>query len=122
VRVLLTTVPGEEHDLGLLMVECLFRLNGAFCIALGAQTPLNDIAMAAAAHRAEVLALPFSSAFPQRRILAVLRQCRTLLPEPVEIWAGGSGVSRIQPVRGIVVLPSLEQALEILRSRKAKAG
>ncbi|MDE2441710.1 MAG: MerR family transcriptional regulator, partial [Betaproteobacteria bacterium] len=49
-RVLLTSVPDEQHVLGLLMVEALLTLDGAACIPLGTQMPLLDIARAAEAH------------------------------------------------------------------------
>ena len=50
-RVLLTTFPGEQHGLGLLMVEALLVPEGAQCISLGTQTPLEDIRRAALAHK-----------------------------------------------------------------------
>ncbi|MFA7293065.1 MAG: MerR family transcriptional regulator, partial [Rhodocyclaceae bacterium] len=52
-RVVLTTVPEEQHVLGILMSECLLTLEGAACISLGTQTPLVDIARAAIAHEAD---------------------------------------------------------------------
>ncbi|HRI26237.1 MAG TPA: MerR family transcriptional regulator, partial [Ferruginibacter sp.] len=70
-RILLTSVPDEQHVLGLLMVEALFALEGAECIPLGTQMPLLDISRAAAAHRADIVALSFSVAFPQRQIPAL---------------------------------------------------
>ena len=51
-RVLLTTFPGEQHGLGLLMVEALLVPEGAQCISLGPQTPIEDIRRAALAHDA----------------------------------------------------------------------
>ena len=42
-RVLLTTLPGEPHGLGLLMVEALLTLDGCRCLSLGVQTPPGDI-------------------------------------------------------------------------------
>src|SRR6266536_1620695 len=40
-RVLLTTFPGEQHGVGLLMVEALLVPEGAQCVSLGVQTPLE---------------------------------------------------------------------------------
>lgn len=59
-RVLLTTLPGEHHALGLLMVEALLMPEGAHCISLGVQTPLEDIRRAALAHNVHLVALSFS--------------------------------------------------------------
>ena len=46
-RILLTTVPEEQHILGILMSEALLTLEGAGCVSLGTQTPLADIGLAA---------------------------------------------------------------------------
>ncbi len=89
-RILLTTVSGEAHGLGLLMVESLLASEGAQCISLGAQTPMEDILKAATGCKAQVLALSFSVAFPARQGLAALRTLRAGLPSGVEIWVGGS--------------------------------
>jgi methanogenic corrinoid protein MtbC1 len=89
-RVLLTTLPGEAHGLGLLMVEALLSLEGAACLSLGTQTPLVQVPPAAAVHRADVVALSFSGQLPPRAVHEGLAALRALLPADVEIWAGGS--------------------------------
>lgn len=118
-RVLLTTVPGEPHELGLLMVEALFALEGAQCVPLGVQMPLTEIANAATAHRADIVALSFSVAFPYRRIPALLDQLRTMLPESTSLWAGGSGVSHAEAPEGITLMRSLDDGLAALAGWRA---
>jgi MerR family transcriptional regulator, light-induced transcriptional regulator len=113
-RVLLTSAPDEPHVLGLLMVEALLTLEGAECIPLGTQMPLLEIARAAEAHQADVVALSFSIAFPTRRIPGLLQQLRALLPPGVALWAGGSGVARLTPASGIQLLVTLDDALGAL--------
>ena len=71
-RVVLTSVPDESHILGLLMFEALLALEGAECIPLGTQMPLLEIARAVEAHRADIVALSFSVAFPARQIPVLL--------------------------------------------------
>ncbi len=93
-RVLLTTVPGEQHLLGVLMVEALLTLRGISAISLGAQTPLHDISAAAVAHDVQVVALSFSLAFPARQLAPVVSEIRALLPTNIRLWIGGMGVSR----------------------------
>lgn len=114
-RILLTTVPDEQHVLGLLMAECLLSLDGATCISLGTQTPLFDIRLAAVAHEADIVALSFSSAFPARQISPLLGQLRQMLPPALALWAGGAGTARLPAIDGIVALPTLEDALTALR-------
>lgn len=108
-RVLLTSVPGEPHALGLLMVETLLTLEGCQCLALGPQTPVADIAKAAAAYRADIVALSFTSVVGARALKSGLDELRALLPPATAIWAGGSHPSLGQrPLLGVQVIQSLE--------------
>lgn len=115
-RILLTTVPEERHALGLLMVEGLLTLDGATCISLGVQTPLVDIHLAAEAHRVDIVALSFSSAFPVRQIAPLLGRLRGMLPLSIQLWAGGAATERLAAIAGVVALPHLQDALLALRA------
>lgn len=106
-RILLTSLPGEAHSLGLLMAACLFTLRGAHCIYLGTEMPGEDIAVAAHAHEADAVALSFSSAFPARLIQPALVDLRKRLAQEVELIAGGEGVKRQKQLEGILVLNNL---------------
>lgn len=88
-RVLLTTLPKEQHGIGALMVEALLAADGVPCIALGPQTPVPDILAAVAAHRVDVVALSFSAHFNAKAALAALTALRELLPRRVGLWIGG---------------------------------
>jgi methanogenic corrinoid protein MtbC1 len=109
-RVLLTSVPGEQHALGLLMAEAVLCLEGAMCIPLGTQTPVTDIARAASAHRADIVALSFSASFRKRQIPALLQQLRVALPSRVRLWAGGSGMRGVAPPEGVLIVGALPEA------------
>ena len=106
-RILMTTLPGEVHSLGLLMAACLFTLRGAYCIYLGTETPGEDIARAADAHEADAIALSFSSAFPVRLVRPALVDLRNRVAKEVEIIAGGEGVKRQKQVDGVLSLNNL---------------
>lgn len=121
-RVLLTTLPGEAHGLGLLMVEAVLALEGACCISLGTGTPMLDIAGAASAHRADVVALSFSSAFATRQVAPLLRQARETLPPQIEIWAGGSGAARAGRLSGVRHVGGLERAETALSEWRSRHG
>ena len=121
-RVLLTSVPDETHVLGLLMAEALFALEGAECIPLGTQMPLLEIARAAEAHHADIVALSFSVAFPQRQIPALLQQLRMVLPASTQLWVGGSGILRLTAPAGVRLIPTLEGAIEALAKWPAAAA
>jgi DNA-binding transcriptional MerR regulator len=106
--VLLTTFPGEQHGLGLLMAEAIFALEGARSVSLGTQTPILEIGLAARRQHADVVALSFSSAYPIGQVAEGLRDLRAGIPSGVAIWAGGTnpGVVR-RPVAGVTPMPDL---------------
>jgi methylmalonyl-CoA mutase cobalamin-binding subunit len=119
-RVLLTTFPSEQHGLGLLMVEALLASEGVQCISLGTQTPLEDIRRAAIAHKAHILALSFSGAFPPRQATDGLASLRRQLPPQVTLWAGGEMTRRVRKTMpGVVLVPDLASTVNALRSWRA---
>ncbi len=89
-HVLLTTVPGEEHGLGLLMAEAMMTLEACRCLPLGVQTPIADIVAASRACAIDVVALSFSASQPAADVAAALAELRRRLPARVAIWAGGA--------------------------------
>jgi DNA-binding transcriptional MerR regulator/methylmalonyl-CoA mutase cobalamin-binding subunit len=118
-RILLTSLPEEQHVLGLLMVEAIFALEGADCIPLGTQMPLLEIGRAAEAHQADVVALSFSTAFPQRQIPGLLQQLRQVLPATTALWVGGSGVQRLNAIPGVHFLTAFDSAIAALSEWRA---
>lgn len=122
-RVLLTTFPNEQHQLGLLMAEAMFALEGATCVSLGTQTPIFDIVMAADSHRADVVALSFSAAYPAVQVADGLEELRTKIPRGVAVWAGGSnaGLQR-RAIEGVRVIPSLAAIGAAIVEWQAAAG
>ncbi|MBA4267496.1 MAG: cobalamin-binding protein [Comamonadaceae bacterium] len=100
-RVLLTTLPGEPHGLGLLMAECFMVLEGCQTVPLGTQTPLPDIVSASHTSGADVVALGFTAIQNPRDVRAALAQLRERIPPAVEIWAGGRCPALYRPRRGV---------------------
>jgi methanogenic corrinoid protein MtbC1 len=120
-RVLLTTLPKEPHEMGLLMVETVLSLEGAQCISLGTQMPLMEIVDAVAAHQVDVVALSFSAAFPARQTRALLEQLRAALPGPAELWAGGAGVRKLAAPDGVMCMASLHGAIAAVSRWRLRA-
>ena len=119
-RVLLTTLPSEQHGLGLLLVEALLVPEGVQCISLGPQTPLDDIRRAALAHKAHIVALSFSAAFPLRQATDGLSTLRRQLPASIHVWAGGEMTRRVRKtLPGVVLIPDLGASVNALRSWRA---
>ncbi|MEM8513934.1 DNA-binding transcriptional MerR regulator [Massilia sp. MP_M2] len=116
-RMLITTPSGELHTLGILMVNVLASLHSACCISLGPQTPIQEIPIAAADYRADIVCLCFSAAFPKRKILPYLKELRSVVPQNVEIWIGGAGaVGLDRSPRGIRLLLTLHEVTDAVRN------
>jgi DNA-binding transcriptional MerR regulator/methylmalonyl-CoA mutase cobalamin-binding subunit len=121
-RVLLATVPGEPHGLGLLMAEAMLALEGCHCASLGVQTPIWDIARASAAMRIEVVALSFTGCTNPHQITDGLTELRNKLPPEVVLWAGGSApVLQRRVIEGVRVLPTLDAVAGALADWHARA-
>jgi DNA-binding transcriptional MerR regulator/methylmalonyl-CoA mutase cobalamin-binding subunit len=119
-RVLLTTFPGEQHGLGLLMVEALLVPEGTQCISLGTQTPIEDIRRAALAHKVHLAAMSFSGAFPLRQATEGLATLRRQLPASMTLWAGGEMTRRVRKTMpGVVLIPDLASTIGALKSWRA---
>ncbi|MFM9967728.1 MAG: MerR family transcriptional regulator [Burkholderiales bacterium] len=120
-RVLLTTLPGEEHQLGLLMAQACIAVEGAQCISLGVQTPGREIANAARAHGADVVGISFSTAIQLNIALANVAELRRQLDPRIQLWAGGSIWQRskrsIEGVRMLAALSDIPLALGEWRAR-----
>jgi MerR family transcriptional regulator, light-induced transcriptional regulator len=123
-RVLLTTLPGEPHGLGLLMAQAVMALEGAECISMGTETPLWDTVLAANAHRADIVALSYTGCMNPNQIVDGLAELRTKLPLPVRIWAGGGApVLQRRRVDGVDPFRSLDDVpVELRRWRETAAA
>ena len=117
--VLLATLPGEPHGLGLLMAQAFLGLQGAAPVALGVQTPVWDVIRGAEAYGADAVALSFSGCMIPASVVEALTELRAKLPAHVALWAGGAApVLDRRPVPGVRVLrqlTDLQQAVTALR-------
>jgi MerR family transcriptional regulator, light-induced transcriptional regulator len=114
-RVLLTTLPGEPHALGMLMAQAWLAAEDIECISLGTQTPASEVVAAARDIKADVVGLSFSRIQSTHRARAALASLRTLLDRPIVVWAGGSiwrqARKKIAGVEYIVDFADLSRAL-----------
>lgn len=109
-RVLLVTLPGEGHTLGLMMVAAMLASHGIATINLGGQVPMDQIDRALRQFRADIIGITFSGAYQYKNIRPDLIELRERLPEDIEIWAGGEGVRRLRKLpAGVVKFTTLEK-------------
>lgn len=119
-RILLTTLPGEAHALGLLMAEALFTAEEAACLSLGPQTPVDEVVACAAAEPIDVVALSSSAGCAARVARRAIDELRAGIDRDIEIWSGGAGASLIGERSGVRLLPTLDAgiaAVDAWRSR-----
>jgi DNA-binding transcriptional MerR regulator/methylmalonyl-CoA mutase cobalamin-binding subunit len=93
--ILLATLSGEKHTLGLVMVQALLFEQGAYCINLGSELPLIEFPKAVSHYHANIVGLSFSIAFPKRIILSALVELRANLHPEISLWIGGTGVKQL---------------------------
>lgn len=121
-RVLLTTLPNELHGIGLLMAEAILALDGCRCTSLGTGTPVDDIAKAAVAQRADIVGLSFTACLTPNRVIEGLSELRARLDGDVAIWAGGRCPAlRHRPPTGVAVFGGLEEIPQALAAWRASA-
>ena len=107
--VLLATLPGEEHTLGLLMVAAMLSAHGIAIINLGGEVPMDQIVRAAQQFNADIVGVTFSGAYQYKNIRPHLVELRMQIPEDIDIWTGGEGVHRMRKLpAGITRFRSLE--------------
>ena len=122
-RVLLTTLSGEEHTMGLLMVEALMVLEDVYPVLLGPQTPIDEIVRAAQIKQVDTVCLSFSSAYSPTLAAQGLRDLRQLLPAGIELWAGGYGVKAIRkPIDGVCLMPEFQDLYDCLAKWRSEPG
>jgi methanogenic corrinoid protein MtbC1 len=110
-RIVASTLPGERHEGGLLMVSVLLAARGCRVVYLGADTPLEQIAATARDSGIEAVVLSISPAVSRARAAKAVALLRDALPHRMPLWIGGSGAP--SPPKGVERF----EALEALESR-----
>jgi len=114
-KVMLTTMQGEAHSLGLLMVEVLLRTGGAAVIPFGTDMPISEIIKASFSHKVDVICLSFSCNFRSDEAIAMLSGLRQRIDPRVRIWVGGAAFSAdvVMP-EGVELIGSLQELEQVL--------
>ena len=107
--VVLATLPGEEHTLGLLIVAAMLSAHGISIINLGGEVPMDQIVRATQQFNPDIVGITFSGAYQYKNIRPHLIELRRQVPEAVDIWTGGEGVRRLRKLpAGVTKFSSLE--------------
>lgn len=89
-KVLLTTIPNESHSIGITMAESILSLNGAECLSLSAETPLDEIVKTAIISQSNIIGLSFSGHIAKNLEETSLVEIKKILPKTIDIWIGGN--------------------------------
>ena len=109
-RVVLATLPGEAHTLGLLMLAGMLSSRGISVINLGGEVPMDQIGHAVRQFHPDAVGITFSGSYQYRNIRQHLLELRELLADDVEIWVGGEGVRHLRKLPpGVTRFNSLER-------------
>lgn len=108
-RILLATLPGEKHTLGLLMLSAILSSRNVSVVNLGGEVPLDQIVAAVERFNVDVIGVTFSGTYQYESIRHNLNELRDSIAEGVDIWMGGEGAKRLRklPV-GVTKFTSLD--------------
>lgn len=95
-RVVLATLPGESHALGLQMAALVMAVSGLRVSYLGTEVPVAQVADVARTLGATAIAISLSVAADARRASRQLAQLTNLAPRGVTVLAGGAGAARLK--------------------------
>ncbi|MCP4809148.1 MAG: cobalamin B12-binding domain-containing protein [Proteobacteria bacterium] len=103
--VVLATLPGEQHDLGLQMVAAVLVTEGVPLVFLGADLPLSSIRKSVEETRPRALVLS-ATEHTGERASGQLAALLPTLPPGTEVLFGGRGA---QPLEGVRLLGGLQE-------------
>ena len=118
--VLLATLPGERHGLGLQLAALVVALAGGRPDVLGTDTPPGEIAEAARVRRHDAVGISISSSSGGVDARRALTRLRHALPSSTLLFAGGRGAAPTGPAKGIEVTPDLASLHDWVRRAAAR--
>ena len=121
----LSTPAGERHELGILMCALLAAAKNVRCHYLGPDLPAAELATYATRVRADVVVLSVQMTEDLDSMAAQLKQLAQVLPEQVEVWAGGGALQQAAArlpgrVRPLESLPAFEREITLLEARVSR--
>ena len=106
--IVLSTLPGEAHGLGLQMAALVVACAGCRVLYLGTETPVPDMASLTKDLGARALALSVSASSPRPRTSTLVKRLRAALPRRTALLVGGEGASGPAGVQVFKDLRSLD--------------
>ena len=107
-RVLLCTLPGERHRLGLLMAALAYAAQGISTELLGVDLPVASIAQAARTLRVDRVAVSLSIQSAGETTRRLLVDLHDRLPAGCRLIVGGQGAARTRKIDGVERMMGLD--------------
>lgn len=118
--VLLTTLPGEQHHLGIKMVALYLAARGARPLLLGPSTPIPEIVEAARAFKADVVGLTVMASKQLTGERERIQELLLELPRKMRLWLGGSLADKVvQADKSVTIAKSWSAIDEALAQFRA---
>ncbi|MGK7311044.1 MAG: MerR family transcriptional regulator [Candidatus Longimicrobiales bacterium M2_2A_002] len=116
------TFTGERHEVGALMAAAAAELAGWRVVYLGADLPVEELAVAA--ERTGARAVCVSAVYPGSAadLQARFRTLRSELPDGVEVYGGGAGVAPIREELALFGVKCPEGMTELREALERQAG
>jgi cobalamin-dependent methionine synthase I len=85
----LATLPGEQHEIGLLVTALMAASEGLDCVYLGTDIPVSDMVDAVMATQASCVGLSCVTRVPHCDVVGALTDLCRRLPQGCSVWLGG---------------------------------
>lgn len=116
-NVLLTTPYGEEHTLGLSLLEIVLSSIGARCLNIGGGLSFEEVSKAVHAYSIEIVCISVSPFCKPKITTQYLTELRVSLPNEVQLLIGGQGVSLMKNIpQGVKYCDTVSEAVEVYSS------
>ena len=117
----LACLPGEQHELGLLMLALFLRWAGARVLYLGADLPMRDLIRLTRTRDVDVLCLSAGSEASWGDLGSLVEELRDRAP-PIAIYLGGAAAAEILAPPGVQILttPLPEAATTIVTGGRGR--
>jgi len=111
-RVLLANFSGEQHTLGLAMLDAALQDAGVPTVMLEGDLPVAELVVAAMVYKVSALAISASVAFSPKALSVMASSLRQQLPAGIDLWLGGMGSRKLGCLPpGIQVMEQIEEAV-----------
>lgn len=115
-----STLPGERHEIGVLMAAVCAQNAGAHVFYLGADLPISEIVTVAQRLAAKVVGIGAVMPATEEQ-MTNLSKLKSDLPRSVGIWIGGRGWSNVEVPSGVRLVGTLEELQQRVLRRSLKA-